>query len=44
MKARKITVKGIKALSTQRLLELNGFRILSWQVISGRQVVIEYAK
>ena len=42
MKARKITVKGIRALATQKLLELNGFRVLSWTVITGRQVVIEY--
>ena len=42
MKARKITVKGIRAVATQRILELNGFKILSWTVKAGRMVVIEY--
>ncbi len=41
MKTRKITVKSTKGLETQKLLESNGFRVLSWTVISGR-IVIEY--
>lgn len=41
---RKITVKGINAIQTQRLLELNGFRIVSWTVKTGRVVVIGYTK
>lgn len=43
MKQKTVIVKSSKAIETQRILELNQFKILSWTVLSGRKVAIVYA-
>lgn len=39
---KRITVKSNRGLETQKLLELNGFRVVSWSVVSGFKIVIVY--
>lgn len=42
MKIKKVTVKASRAIATQSFLELNGYKVLSHCVISGRRIILRF--
>jgi hypothetical protein len=39
-----VTVRGSRAIETQRFYELNGYRVKSWTVLSGRKIRLVLVK